>query len=115
MPEQRRDWTWLPLCLLPPALIGTLYGWAVLVSTAIHPGWVGLNHIALGTDWMVFYGAIRSVLDGHLSLIMNGDDFTAYLNHTMADWPDLSSSVAQHHRFACWCRWPCWDRANGKA
>lgn len=86
MPEQRRDWTWLPLCLLPPALIGTLYGWAVLVSTAVHPGWVGLNHIALGTDWMVFYGAIRSVLDGHLSLIMNGDDFTAYLNRTMAGW-----------------------------
>jgi alpha-1,2-mannosyltransferase len=84
--EPRRDRIWLLLCLLPAALIGTLYSWAVLVSTAVHPGWVGLNHIALGTDWMVFYGAIRSVLDGHLSLIMNGDDFTAYLNGAMADW-----------------------------
>ena len=52
----------MPLCLLPPALIGSLYGWAVLVSTIVHPGLVGLNHIALGTDWMVFYGAVRSAL-----------------------------------------------------
>jgi hypothetical protein len=84
--EPRRDRIWLLLCLLPAALIATLYSWAVLVSTAVYPGWVGLNHIALGTDWMVFYGAIRSVLDGHSSLIMNGDDFTAYLNGAMADW-----------------------------
>jgi hypothetical protein len=76
----------VPLCLLLPALIGSLYGWAVLVSTVVHPGLIGLNHIALGTDWMVFYSAIRSALDHNLSLIMNGDDFTAYLNQSMAGW-----------------------------
>jgi Glycosyltransferase family 87 len=76
----------VPLCLLPPALIGSLYGWAVLVSTIVHPGLIGLNHIALGTDWMVFYSAIRSALDHNLPLIMNADDFTAYLNHAMAGW-----------------------------
>ena len=73
------------LCVLPAALIGSLYGWAVLVSTIVQPGFIGLNHIALGTDWMVFYGAIRSALDHNLSLLMNGDDFTAYLNRSMAD------------------------------
>lgn len=85
MPGPQHDWVRLPLCLALPALIGSLYAWAVLVSTFVQPGWIGLNHIAPGTDWMVFYGAIRSALSGHLSLIMNGNDFTAYLNHTFAD------------------------------
>src|SRR5438876_7672457 len=40
---------------------------------------------------MVFYGAVRSALAGHLQLIMNGDDFTAYLNRSFADW--LSSPL----------------------
>jgi alpha-1,2-mannosyltransferase len=40
----------------------------------------------------VFYGAVRSALDHNLSLIMNGDDFTAYLNHSMASW--LSAPLA---------------------
>lgn len=84
--DSRRQRFWLPLCLLPPALIASLYGWAVLVSTVVHPGLVGLNHIALGTDWMVFYGAIRSALDHNLSLVMNGNDFTTYLNRSMAGW-----------------------------
>jgi hypothetical protein len=86
MPAPQHDWIWLPLCLVLPALIASLFAWAVLVSTFIQPGWIGLNHIAPGTDWMVFYGAIRSALDSHLSLVMNGDDFTAYLNHAFADW-----------------------------
>lgn len=86
MPGPQHDWIRLPLCLALPALIGSFYAWAVLVSTFVQPGWIGLNHIAPGTDWMVFYGAIRSALNGHLSLVMNGDDFTAYLNRAFADW-----------------------------
>ena len=86
LPDARGDWTWLRWGLLPAALLATIYGWAVLVSTFIHPGLIGLNRIAPGTDWMVFYGAVRSALAGHLSLIMNGDDFTAYLNHDFAGW-----------------------------
>jgi Glycosyltransferase family 87 len=84
--DHRKYWIRLPLALMPPALVASLYGWAMLYSTAVHPGLIGLNHIALGTDWMVFYGAIRSVLDGNLSLIMDGDRFTAFLNRSMADW-----------------------------
>lgn len=86
LPDAHSDWTWLRWWLLPAALVATLYGWAELVSTFIHPGSIGLNHIAPGTDWMVFYGAVRSALAGHLPLVMNGDDFTAYLNRAFADW-----------------------------
>src|SRR6266481_2007365 len=86
MSDSRSDWAWLRRWLVPAALIASLYGWAVLVSTFIRPGSIGLNHIAPGTDWMVFYGAVRSALAGHLQLIMNGDDFTAYLNRSFADW-----------------------------
>jgi hypothetical protein len=84
--DDRSEGSRLRWLLIPAALVGTAYGWAVLVSTFIHPGWIGLNHIAPGTDWMVFYGAVRSALAGHLSLIMNGDDFTAYLNETFGYW-----------------------------
>lgn len=86
LPDARSDWTWLRLWLMPTALVATLYGWAELVSTFIRPGSIGLNHIAPGTDWMVFYGAVRAALAGHLALVMNGDDFTAYLNHDFAYW-----------------------------
>jgi hypothetical protein len=86
LPDPRGDWVWLRWWLFPAALVASLYGWAVLVSTFIHPGSIGFNHIAPGTDWMVFYGAIKSALSDRLSLIMNGDDFTAYLNHSFTDW-----------------------------
>jgi len=86
LPGAQRDWTWLRWGLVPAALLATLYGWAALVSTFIRPGSIGLNHIAPGTDWMVFYGAVRAALSGQFSLIMNGDDFTAYLNHDFAGW-----------------------------
>jgi len=86
LPDIRSDWGWLRWCVMPGALIATLYGWAELVSTFISPGSIGLNHIAPGTDWMVFYGAVRSALSGHLALVMNGDDFTAYLNRDFAGW-----------------------------
>jgi alpha-1,2-mannosyltransferase len=84
--DPRSDWAWLRWWLFPAALVASLYGWAVLISTFIHPGSIGINHIAPGTDWMVFYGAVKSALSGHLSLIMNGDDFTAYLNRSFGDW-----------------------------
>jgi len=91
MSDVSSDWTWLRRCVLPAALVASFYGWALLVSTFIRPGSIGLNLIAPGTDWMVFYGAVRSALAGHLQLIMNGDDFTAYLNRAFADW--LSSPL----------------------
>jgi hypothetical protein len=35
---------------------------------------------------MVFYGAIRSVLDGNAPLIFDGDRFTDFLNTNFAGW-----------------------------
>ena len=58
----------------------------MLVTTAIKPGFIGLNHIALGTDWAVFWGAIRAMLDGNLPLVMDGERFTAFLNSSLQDW-----------------------------
>jgi hypothetical protein len=79
---------WGPIALvaLPTFALASLYGWAVLLSTAFKPGFVGLNHIALGTDWAVFWGAIRAMLDGNLPLVMDGERFTAFLNSSLQDW-----------------------------
>jgi hypothetical protein len=76
----------MALVALPTFALATLYGWAVFGSTAIKPGLIGLNHIALGTDWAVFWGAIRAMLDGNLPLIIDGDRFTAFLNDQLRDW-----------------------------
>ena len=79
---------WGPVALvaLPTFAIASLYGFAVLGSTAFKPGFIGLNHIAPGTDWAVFWGAIRAMLDGNLPLLMDGDRFTAFLNDQLRDW-----------------------------
>lgn len=78
--------------LRPPAVVliaglgMSFYVWVVLVTTIPYPGKIGLDYNTLGTDWMVFYGAIRSVLDGHAPLIFDGNRFTDFLNATFADW-----------------------------
>ncbi len=42
----------IPAVILAVAAIAALYGWAVVASTPTHPGSIGLNLNALGTDWM---------------------------------------------------------------
>jgi len=80
-----------PAAVLVPALLIALYAWVILLTTIPYPGKIGLDYNTLGTDWMVFYGAIRSVLDGNAALIFDGDRFTDYLNTTFA--PLLSSPL----------------------
>gem|GEM_PF-1187016 len=75
-----------PMVLLVAALAIAIYEWAVVFTTLPYPGRIGLNHNTLGTDWMVLYGAIRSVLDGNASLIFDGDRFTGFLNTAFAQW-----------------------------
>ena len=75
-----------PMALLVIALAMSIYEWAIVVTTIPYPGQIGLDHNTLGTDWMVFYGAIRSVLDGNASLIFDGDRFTGFLDTVFADW-----------------------------
>ena len=80
-----------PAAVLIPGLALAFYVWLVLVTTIPYPGKIGLDYNTLGTDWMVFYGAIRSVLDGNASLIFDGDRFTDFLNAQFAGW--LSSPL----------------------
>jgi hypothetical protein len=73
-----------PRLLLIAALLMSLYQWLVLITTIPYPGKIGMDYNTLGTDWMVFYGAVRSVLDGHSALIYDGTRFTDFLNTTFA-------------------------------
>jgi hypothetical protein len=69
-----------------PALAAALYGWAVFASTFNHPGSIGFNYIAPGTDWMVLYGAIRLAVAHQFTLMNDGAAFTAYLNTSFGDF-----------------------------
>jgi len=80
-----------PAVVLIPGLALSFYVWLILVTTIPYPGKIGIDYNTLGTDWMVFYGAIRSVLDGNAPLIFDGDRFTVFLNTAFAGW--LSSPL----------------------
>lgn len=76
----------VPAIIVGVAAVAAFYAWAVFALTPSHPGAVGLNLNALGTDWLVFYGGARQFFDGHLATLFDGDGFTAYLNATFAYW-----------------------------
>src|SRR5262249_48919092 len=76
----------VPLIVAAAAGIAAFYFWAVVVMTPAHPGAIGLNLNALGTDWMVFYGGAQWFLDGHLATLFDGERFTDYLNTVFAGW-----------------------------
>jgi hypothetical protein len=88
---EQRDTLRPPAVVLIPSLALSFYVWLVLATTIPYPGKIGIDYNTLGTDWMVFYGAIRSVLDGNPLLIFDGDRFTDFLNTTFAGW--LSSPL----------------------
>ena len=79
--EMRR---WAPV--LVPGMVAAVYGWAVFVSTYGHPGVIGPDYIALGTDWMVMFEAVRLAGAGGVGLAADGAAFTAHLNAVFADW-----------------------------
>jgi len=76
----------VPPVILAVAALAALYGWAVVALTPTHPGSIGLNLDALGTDWMVFYGGVRCFFDGNLAGLFDGERFTTYLNSAFAGW-----------------------------
>ncbi|MBR0692416.1 glycosyltransferase family 87 protein [Bradyrhizobium lablabi] len=88
-----------PAFVLIGGLATSFYLWLSLATTIPHPRTVGLDYDTVigldyntvGTDWMVFYGAIRSVLDDHASLIFDGNRFTDFLDSSFASW--LSKSL----------------------
>ena len=69
-----------------PALAAAIYGWAVFASTFNHPGSIGFNYIAPGSDWMVLYGAVKLAMSGHFALTLDSDGFTSYVNASFAHW-----------------------------
>ncbi len=84
-----RRWTRVPMsrAIIPTIIsvfagLTSVYEWAVFCSTFSHPGTIGLNYNAVGTDWMVFHGSARAYLAGHFSITFDGDRFTEYLNST---------------------------------
>ncbi len=74
----------LPAVLLAAA--ASLYGWAVFIATFGHPGAIGFDYGAPGTDWMALYGAIRLAVSGHFALTADSTAYTAYLNTSFAAW-----------------------------
>jgi hypothetical protein len=65
-------------------MVAAIYEWAIVATTPSHPGAIGLDFDALGTDFMVFWGGARWFFDGHLAALFDGYRFTAYLNATFA-------------------------------
>jgi len=76
----------IPAVMLAAGAVASLYGWAVFLSTFSHPGAIGLDMNAPGTDWMVFYGAARSFFADKLDQIFDGESFTGYLNASFSGW-----------------------------
>jgi alpha-1,2-mannosyltransferase len=68
------------LVFAAPAAAAAAYGWLVFAATFAHPGAIGPNYNADGTDWMVYHGAVQSYFDEKLATIFDGDRFTAFLN-----------------------------------
>lgn len=63
-----------------------LYGWAVFLFAFRHDGVIGPRYNVPGTDFMVYWGAARSALEGRMALIYDGAGFTQFLNERFADW-----------------------------
>ena len=80
--------------LLSLMLAGGLYAWAQFAFAFAHPGLIGPNYNAPGTDWMVFYDAARDWLTGRHDEIFDGFAFTARLNADFGYW--LSGPLPFH-------------------
>jgi alpha-1,2-mannosyltransferase len=69
-----------PLVHLLLGAVASAYAWIVVITTVSHPGAIGINYNAPGTDYMVFHTAITLALQGDLSTLYDPDRFTALIN-----------------------------------
>lgn len=76
----------VPGVVIAVAVVAAAYAWTVFATTPAHPGAIGLNLNALGTDWMVFYSGARHFFDGNLAQLFDGERFTAALNAGFSGW-----------------------------
>lgn len=89
--RERREAGWiLAICAIPFGL----YGWAIFIATFDHDGVIAPHYNAPGSDFIAFYQAARSYLQGNLSIIYDGTRFTALENETFAHW--LSQPLPFH-------------------
>jgi len=82
----------IPGIIVAVGVVAACYAWAVIVLTPTHPGSIGLNLNALGTDFMVFHTGARWFFGGRLDALFDGTGFTEYLNAAFAGW--LSQPIA---------------------
>ena len=60
--------------------MASVYGWLNFATSFSHPGSIGLDYLAPGTDWMVFYTSIRLALHGAFLTALDGDALTKLMN-----------------------------------
>jgi hypothetical protein len=68
------------------AVLSGVYGWAVFALSFHHDGLIGFRYNAPGTDYMVYYTAIRTYFEGTIPATLEPAAFTARLNHDFAAW-----------------------------
>ncbi|HKT53125.1 MAG TPA: glycosyltransferase family 87 protein, partial [Caulobacteraceae bacterium] len=76
----------LVILVIAVSVSASIYEWMVFATTFVRPGLIGLNSNTVGTDWMVFHGAARSLLGGHQAMMYDGRRFTDFLNHAYRGW-----------------------------
>jgi alpha-1,2-mannosyltransferase len=70
-----------PLRVLGPlGILAALYYWAVFITTFQYPGAIGVDYLAVGTDYMVFDTATNLAVHHDLGTLYDGDRFTGVLN-----------------------------------
>ena len=75
-----------------------LYGWAILVSTAIgRDGVIGPHYNAPGTDWAIFYTAARGWLEGNLAHVYDQVWLRDRLNAAFAHWLEAPMAYPAFH------------------
>jgi hypothetical protein len=83
----------LPALAVLGGLVG-LYGWLVFALAFDHDGVIGPRYNAPGSDYMVYWQAVRAALGGDFALMGDPVALTARINATFAGW--LSSPIPLH-------------------
>jgi alpha-1,2-mannosyltransferase len=82
------------LVLAIPCALAGLYNWLVFAMAFHHDGLIGPRYNAPGTDYMVYWSAVRAALAGNFSLLGDPAALTEQINQTFQNW--LSSPLPLH-------------------
>jgi alpha-1,2-mannosyltransferase len=73
------------ISLIAAVLFG-VYGWCVYAAGFSHDGVIGPSYNGIGSDYVVYYTAAKTVLAGDTQLLWHWEPFTARQNADFADW-----------------------------